>query len=181
MNILDAIICAQGGGSLSQLAQNFGLSQDQAKSGVAALLPALSSGLKRNAASPGGAEQLLAALSGGQHSRYLDEVQTLGSTDTVSDGNSILGHILGSKDVSRNVAKRAAQQSGLGEDLLKKMLPVVATMVMGSLSKQTSSAGLQARAGSGGGLLDALTPMLDADGDGSVADDVFNLAKGFFR
>ena len=43
----------------------------------------------------------------------------------------------GSKETSRAVAARAAQKTGLGEGLLKQLLPVVAAMAMGSLSKQT--------------------------------------------
>jgi hypothetical protein len=90
-----------------------------------------------------------------------------------------LGHILGSKDVSRQVARSAAARTGIGEDILKKMLPVVAAMVMGSLSKQTSSQGRQAAA-AGGGILGMLTPLLDANRDGSVADDVLGMLGGLF-
>ena len=44
----------------------------------------------------------------------------------MADGNGILGHIFGSKDVSRQVAARAAQSSGVAPDILAKMLPLVA-------------------------------------------------------
>jgi len=46
---------------------------------------------------------------------------------TVQDGNGILGHIFGSKDVSREVAARASAQSGVGADVLKKLLPIGAS------------------------------------------------------
>ena len=95
---------------------------------------------------------------------------------TVADGNAILGHILGSKDVSRSVAAQASQQTGIGSDLLKQMLPVVATMAMGYLSKQTASGNVQQE-----GLLGMLTPMLDSNRDGSVMDDVLGMASRFFQ
>ncbi len=41
----------------------------------------------------------------------------------VSDGNNILGHILGSKDVSRAVADRASANTGIDSGMLKQMLP----------------------------------------------------------
>ncbi len=44
--------------------------------------------------------------------------------------------MFGSKDVSRQVAAHASRQTVLGADLLKQMLPVVAAMTMGVLSKQ---------------------------------------------
>ena len=87
----------------------------------------------------------------------------------------------GSKEVSRQVASHASQQTGVSSDILKKMLPVVATMVMGGLSKQSNTgggalAGLLGGASkqqSGGQSL--LTSFLDADGDGSVADDLLGM------
>jgi hypothetical protein len=68
-------------------------------------------------------------------------------------------------------------------DLLKKMLPVVATLAMGALSKNTAQKGIQrtsAAAMPGGDLMSMLGPMLDADGDGSIADDLLGLAGKFF-
>lgn len=183
MNLLETILQAQGGGAVKGLAQNLGLSESQATAAIQQLLPALSSGLKRNVASPGGLEGLLGALQQGSHDQYLEQPQRLGSPETISDGNSILGHLLGSKDVSRKVAGNAAASTGLPVDLLKKMLPVVATMAMGALSKNTVQQGIQRQAATNmpaNDLMGMLTPMLDADGDGSVADDLLGMASKFF-
>ena len=113
MNILNAILGAQDGQAVGALSQQFGLSQDQTVSALGALLPALAGGLQRNVSSHGGLEQLTLALSGGQHGRYLDETSMLGSPDTTNDGNAILGHILGTRDVSRAVATNAASATGI--------------------------------------------------------------------
>lgn len=181
MNLLETILQTQGGGAVRGLAQNFGVDENSALSAVQQLLPALSSGLKRNAASPNGLQALLGALDGGAHDQYLEQPERLRRPETVSDGNSILSHLLGSKDVSRRVADRASNQTGLPVDMLKKMLPVVATMAMGALSKNTAQQGIRSRsaAAPGGDLLGMLTPMLDADGDGSMADDLLGMASKF--
>jgi len=60
------------------------------------------------------------------------------------------------------------------------MLPVVATMVMGGLSKQSNSGGGALAGLLGGGNQQSggqslLTSFLDADGDGSVADDLLGM------
>ena len=100
----------------------------------------------------------------------------LGAEDTTRDGNGILGHLLGSKDVSRQVAARAAAQTGIGADVLKKMLPVVASLAMAALSKQSAASGFQRGATAGqGGILDMIGPLLDSNRDGSIADDVFGM------
>ena len=183
MNLLETILGAQSGAPVRGLAQSFGLDDDQAASALKALLPALSGGLKRNVASAGGLESLLGALSAGDHQRYLEEPGNLSRTETVQDGNAILGHLFGNKEVSRNVASQASSQTGLPVDLLKKMLPVVATLAMGALSKNTAREGIQRNSAAnlpGGDLMGMLGPMLDADGDGSVADDLLGLAGKFF-
>ena len=184
MNILEALMAAQGGGAVSQLGQQFGLRNDQAAAALKALVPALATGLARNATQEGGLAGLTAALSGGRHGSYLDDLTSLAQPAATADGNGILGHILGSKDVSRQVAAQAAMSTGLGPELLKQMLPVVAAMMMGAMAKRAGSgpvtAGLGAPAGGmGGGLLDMLTPMLDSNRDGSVVDDVTGMLGKF--
>jgi hypothetical protein len=179
MDVLQAILDAQGGAAARQAAHSVGLSPDQAGSALAALVPALAAGLHRNASQPGGLDALLGALGGGSHERYLDDPALVGRQETVADGNGILGHILGSKDASRAVASRAAAQTGIGADILKKLLPIAAALVMGSLSRQR--AGGPDRPAAGAGLFDMLTPMLDGNRDGSVVDDILGHAGRLFR
>lgn len=138
MNLLDMIMQSQGGAPAKKAGAQFGLDQNQSQSAIEALLPAISSALKQNTSSPQGLAGLLGALQNGNHSQYLDQPEVLAQPSAVQDGNSILGHLFGSKEVSRTVASAAAKKSGLGADVLKKMLPLVATMAMGSLSKQTA-------------------------------------------
>jgi len=140
LNLLDMLTGPQGRGAVAQMGQQFGLDERQASQAVAALLPALSSGLKRNVSQPGGLEALVGALGSGHHQQFLDRPETLTQPETVNEGNAILGHLLGSKDVSRAAAARASAQTGLSDGLMKQMLPLVATMVMGSLSKSSVAA-----------------------------------------
>jgi len=173
MNILETILAAQNGGAVKQIGQQLGLGDDQAASVLSALAPALAGGLQQNLQSPGGLEALMGALSGGQHAQYLDNPSMLGSA--TGEGNGILGHILGSKDASRAVAARAAQQTGLDAGILKQALPLVATLVMGAMAKGTSAGAAVAPGAGAGGLLSMLTPLLDQNRDGSVVDDVMGM------
>ncbi|MEO1552474.1 MAG: DUF937 domain-containing protein [Pseudomonadota bacterium] len=135
--LLDLLTGAQAQPAKQQLSRQFGLSDDMTQQAMSALIPALAAGLKSNASKPGGVEALLGALNKGSHQKYIDEPNLLERPETQTDGNSILGHLLGSKEVSRAVAGRASEKTGLGDDLLKQMLPVLATMVMGSLAKKS--------------------------------------------
>src|SRR6476620_8802548 len=104
MNILDAIVNAQDGAAVQQLGSQVGLAPDQVTAALSALMPALAGGFQRNIQSQGGLESLVAALSSGNHGQYIDNPASLADQSAVADGNSILGHLLGSKDASREVA-----------------------------------------------------------------------------
>lgn len=183
MGMLDELLNSQNAGALHQLAKNFGVSDNDAKNAVSSLLPALSRGVRNNAATPDGLGSLMNALNKGNHQQILEQPEALDRQETITDGNAILGHLLGSKDVSRNVAAHAAQDSGLDAGLLKKMLPAIAALAMGSLSKQASSVGVTNRPGGDQNQADIfgqLTSFLDADKDGSVLDDVMGMARKLF-
>lgn len=170
LNLMDMITGAAGGQVQQQLGQQLGLNQDQTAMALKALLPALSAGLKANTEKPGGVEALLGALQNGNHDQYLDQPERLAQPETIQDGNAILGHLLGSKDVSRAVASRASEKTGISDGILKMALPMVASAVMGSLSKQTKDPNIAgqlmgmlgggqpqpAQQQSGGGLLGGL-------------------------
>lgn len=174
MNILETILNAQNGGAVRQVGQQVGLGEADTISALSALVPALSGGFQNNMQSSGGLESLAAALSGGQHQRYLEDPSSL--SGAAADGNGILGHILGSKDVSRQVAARASSQTGIDPGILKQMLPLVAAMMMGGMSRQTTQAGPAPDQSS---LMSMLTPMLDSNRDGSIVDDVIGMIGRF--
>jgi hypothetical protein len=195
-------IFAQTGGFQS-IARELGVSESQAASGAEALLPAILGGFKRQAQSqPAGLDGLgglLGQLGGGS---LYDDVLAPEPTH-VSRGDDVLGQIFGSKDVSRAVAQNAAGQSGLDSSLLKKMLPMVAMLVAGYMSKRGAGSSAPAPAGGGldgllGGLLGGQSParsgfqgqgasapglasLLDMNGDGNSLDDILRMAGKFMR
>jgi len=195
MNLLESLLNENGGAVVREIAQNLQLPEGDARSAIEQLTPALNRGLSRNAKQPGGLESLFGALQSGGHERYAKDPSLLGETRTVADGNAILGHILGSKDVSRNVAGRAAQQTGLDASILKKMLPMVAAAAMGQLGQQSAGGGgllgqlassvlgggaQQGASQQNSGMAGVLESFLDSDGDGSVVDDLLSMAQKFF-
>lgn len=180
MNILEAIMNAQNGRAVEHLGDQFGLNREQTSAAVAALVPALAAGVQRNMSSEGGLSGLVAALSGGRHQQYLENPSSLGAPATAADGNAILGHVFGSKEVSRQVATQASQQTGIDSAILKQMLPLIAAMVMGGLSRRANApgAGTGNPTAAGDSLASMLSPMLDRNRDGSVVDDVLGTLGG---
>ena len=178
MSILDAMINAQDGAAVRQIGSQLGLGEDQTATALSALVPALAAGVQRNAQTEGGLGDLISALSSGHHDQYIDNPTSLVGPSAVAEGNGILGSLLGSKDVSREVAARAATQTGLSADVLKKILPLAATLMMGALSKQSGARSPAAAAGlggTGGSIMALLAPLLDQNRNGSIVDDVTSM------
>lgn len=187
MGILDMI---GGTGGLQSIARELGVDERQVSAAAAELLPAILGGMKKQTqAQPSGLEGLLGALGGLGGGGLLDDV--LGTQPTnVARGNDLLGQIFGSRDVSRTVAGSAATRTGLDPALLKRMLPMLAMLVGGYLSRQASaSAAPQLSPGMGGmtgtgstrTAAPGLASLLDLDGDGNPLDDILGMADKLLR
>ena len=181
-------------GGIQSMARELGVSEAQARSGAESLMPAILGGFKKQA-QPSGLDGLLNMVQGLGGGGMLDNVLAPQPTD-IGQGNSVLGQIFGSQDVSRAVAQNAATNSGLDPGLLKKMLPMLAMLVGGFMAKQGGTAqAVPAEGGLGsllGGLMGGgqtasagrrggLASMLDLDGDGNPLDDIMGMAGKFLR
>lgn len=147
--LVGTLLQAGGGQALEMLGGRFGLGPAQTRAALEALAPMVAGGLKQQAQSRGGLEGLLGSVLNQGHAAYGASVENLARPGTTEAGNAVLGAIFGSKDVSRAVADQAAAQTGIGADVLKQMLPVVAMMAAGTLAKGAAGNGL-------GGLLGSL-------------------------
>lgn len=186
MGLLQTILEAQNGAVVKQLSSNTGLDANNTVAVLAKLLGGLNQGIQTNTAKPGGLEALMSAIQGGSHQRYLENSQDAFTPSATMDGNKILGYILGNKTASRSLAGQVEKDTGISSSILKKMLPVVATLAMGALGKQSQSKGgalsqLFSGGGQSSGASSLLTSFLDADNDGSIVDDVMGMAAKFLR
>lgn len=177
MNLLDTLIASAQGGALQHAAESQGIAADAVPDLLKNLVPTLQAGMQRNTQNQNGLEGLVKALASGNHGRYLDDVSALSHPDAVKDGNGILGHLLGNKDVSRGLASRAATNTGLDVSAIKRFLPLVAAAAMGAMSQKTGSGTSLTGQQASSGLGSLLGGFLDADDDGSVVDDLFSLGK----
>lgn len=190
--ILDLLGSDLGKTIISGVAGSTG--QDQNKTGdvLTMALPVLMAAMKRNAATPEGAEGLMGAISGKHDGSILDNLGGLFSggvdSNVLDDGSKILGHVLGGKQP--RVEQALSQKSGLDAGSVAQILKVAAPILMGVLGKQAKQQNVSSSNGIGdllGGLLGGssaqkeqsfLEKILDADGDGSVVDDVAGMVLG---
>jgi len=131
---------AGDGRAIELMARQYRLTQEQAQLATDALLPAFREGLRRNASDPYGMGGLMAQMASGQHARFFEDAARAFAPEGKKEGDDILGQLFGSPEVSRAVAAQAAQVTGIAQETLKSMLPAMAAMLMGGLSKQASGA-----------------------------------------
>lgn len=178
MDLMDLLKATGGDDSIGALAKTVGLGSSDASKLVESLAPALMRGVQKNTADDDGLAGLRRALETGGHDRYVDNPELMASESTRADGNNILGHIFGSKDVSRNVAAAASRDTGIDAGLIKKALPLLASLAMGAMSKK-SGGGREIGSSAGGGL-GPLGDLIGLGGSKSGLDDILGMAKKFF-
>jgi len=189
--ILDLLNSDLGKSLIGGASEQLGQGKEQTGAGLSAALPLILGALKNNTASSGGAEGLLGALSKDKHDgSILDNLgDLLGKEDTMKDGANILGHVFGGKE--QNVAQAVSAKSGLDMGKSMDLLKMAAPVIMGMLGKQSRQNNVADSGGLDdllGGLLGGgnqaqegqsmITKILDADGDGSVIDDVMGMVTG---
>ena len=115
------------------LAAAFGVEPDKAQAALDFMTQKLADRVERNTLSRGGLADVFDILARPAAGEALAQPSALTSADVAAKGNGILDVLLGSKHASRGVADKAARATGLDAETLKKMLPVVASMVVGAL------------------------------------------------
>lgn len=159
---------------ISAIGRQFGLDDEQTRAALDALVPVVAAGMRRTAQSPEGLQEVLRQVLTGGYGGSLDDDRAVSFERAKPAGDEVLGQIFGDKQVSREVAQQLSATSGVGAAILKKLLPIVATMVLGTLAKRMGSGGAMAGEqvpqprsdGGGGGLGDILRDVLG--GGGSV-------------
>lgn len=189
--ILDLLNSPMGKTIISGVAGSTGQDSNKTGSVLTMALPVLMKAMERNAATPQGAEGLMGALNkhdGGILDNLGDLFNGGVNKEVVDDGGKILGHILGSKQ--QGVQEVIGQKAGMDVGAVGNILQTAAPILMGLLGKQSRQTGVSNSGGLGdllGGMLGGsktqneqsfLEKILDADGDGSVIDDVAGMVLG---
>ena len=156
-----------------QLAAQLGISQEKAAGLLPMLAPMILGGLQKQAQDQGGEQRVEHIIT-----KYGDE-DALGNigelfSKKVNEANADpgLGGLLG--DAGHQATQGLSEKLGISKSKAAAILPMLAPLVLGWLSKQRKQGGGTEAAGAagGGGGMGGIMGMLDQDGDGSILDDV---------
>jgi hypothetical protein len=191
-SILDLLNSDMGRQLIKGASSQTGQSPDKTAAVLSMALPTILGAMQRNAATPKGAESLHNALSDSRHDgSILDQLGGLlggGNSDSslLNEGAGILKHVLGGNQ--QRVEQNISQNSGVDAASVAQIIKIAAPVLMGVLgSKKRQSNvdqnGIGNLLGSvmGGGANNhqsLIEKLLDADGDGSIIDDVAGMVLG---
>lgn len=142
MTLADLFRSAQDGAALRNLASFYGLTPQQTEAAIDAFLPAFSQGLKQQVREPAlfpGFAQMIGAEQGLAFFNAFTRPQ-----DAIAQGQAIMAQLFGSPEATPAIAREAARMTGIGSDILREMLPAVASIIAGGIAKAAAEQGVKA-------------------------------------
>ncbi|AUS04065.1 DUF937 domain-containing protein [Pseudotamlana carrageenivorans] len=190
--IIDLLNSDQGKTLINGVAEQTNQPQRKTKDVLTMALPLLTAAMKQNTKTTQGADGLYNAINTKHDGSILDDLEGLFkggvNTDVINDGGNILNHVLGPKQ--QHVENTLSAKSGMDANSVSQILKIAAPLLLGLLGKKSRQNNVNNPSDLGsllGGLLggnasgheqNLLESILDADGDGSVIDDVAGMLLG---
>jgi hypothetical protein len=173
-NLYQIVQGAQGGQAITNLAQQFDLSSEEAGKAVNSLIPALSTAFLAKASQPAGSAEILAAMNDDYHKQVYAQSAAARDPATRQKGGAIIASLFTSAEIAVQVAEQASRFSGIPAIKLLEILPVLASIIVGGTAVAIQNPGLGHFAGQFAGLAGTMNPgAFTGTGFGNAAANPF--------
>lgn len=151
-----------------QLSSNLGIDKNVAAKLIPQVAPLIMGGLKKQMETRGGADRANHILNKYGNESVLDNIgDVFASSAREEKPDPRLGGLLGNSGIQ--AADMLANQFNLDGQTAKKIIPMLAPVILGALTRKRDKEGV----GAGG-----IASLIDQDGDGQVLDDVAGFLMG---
>ena len=133
-NLYQIVTGAQGGQAIDNLAQQFGITRDQADNTVKALVPALSTAFMTKLAHPGGMQQIASAMTDDQHRQAYADPNIAQDPTVQQKGSDIVSSIFGNNAIVQEVVQQASKYTGVPAATIEQMLPIIVSLIVGGVA-----------------------------------------------
>jgi hypothetical protein len=140
---------AQEGQLATNLAQRFNLSEEEINKSIQALGLALAYGMDRAVEQPQNFEKVVQCLCASSNCCAHDHSEAAYGADSLARGQTAILSLFGSEAQTNEILQAASRQSGVSTQILRQLLPIIASVLFSGLSKSLNDQGL-------GGLLSKL-------------------------
>lgn len=167
-NFLEEFMGSMGGDVASQISGKLGIDQNTVNQILPQVVPMILGGLKKQKDEHGGQDRVDHILNKYGSASNLDNLGDLFSSKANEQNpDPNLGGLLGNS--GSQAVNMLSNQFKLDSGSASKLIPMIAPVVLGFLTKKRDNGG----AGSSG-----ISALLDQDGDGSILDDVAGFLMG---
>ncbi len=176
MDILGTILDkVQDENILATLSNKTGVDKESLSSLIGEIAPKLVDGAKDNLQGENDSSKLIDMIS----NLDIDELNKNPEQVVNEEQKDLVGELFASSNSDENeIAQSLSSKTGIDASSISSLIPMIAPFVMGALSKQTNLKNVDSS--DTNGITSMLTNFLDKDKDGSVVDDVMDMAKKFF-
>jgi len=162
------------------ISKQVGINLDDAGSIIGKLAPILMGGAKSNLESDKDSGTLIKHIESNNYAEMFDKPEeVIKQGEFTNMGNEILSELTGSKENSRKVAKHLQEETGISDSIIKSILPMLAPMIIGALTKKSMPTLNNNSTQDSSGIEGMLRNLIDQDNDGSMIDDVMGMATKF--
>jgi len=167
---IDDFLKSYGPEVTKQMSTNFNVPQGTVQKLIPQLAPLILAGLKKQKDTRGGDERVDHILNKYGDASVLNNISDLVSNKAHAENvDPNLGGLLGDAG-GMQAAQALSKNLNIDASTIMKMIPALAPLLLGALTKKRDA---------GGKGISGIGAMLDADGDGSILDDVAGfLMKG---
>jgi hypothetical protein len=135
--IYDLMLEAQKGAFAQAMTKEFGLSYNEQSKAFEAMMPAFWQGMRRSAADPFGVAAFWQQVGAGQYGTYFENPLAALSPSARAEGDGMLEKMFGSPEIAKAVALQVEATTGIAHDVIRRMMPVMANLMMGGVERQT--------------------------------------------
>jgi hypothetical protein len=166
---LDLMRQAQGGQAIDNLAAAYGLKRGDFEKLMGTLLPVFALGMKKSVADMANASNLSEMLDPDKFRAAFDDTQAAVSPAATEAGRIALEKMFGSGQAADVIAAQASAMTGVGADVVSRVMPAMAATLFGGIAKELENTPfapmLKSFGGNPAAALEAFgNPMKDAMG-----------------
>lgn len=193
-SILNSVLENLGNEGLEKIGGRVGLDRETTGSLMKQMGPVILAKMGRNVESPQELSSLDTALSKDHDGSVFNHIDELANPNINTKGDKIMNHIFG--EGTSAITSAIAQKAGISSDSAGGLLEIMGPLVLGQLGKMKSESSrfdittLQdilttekntAEKDDTNVFISLAKNFLDKDNDGSITDDLFDIAKGFLK
>lgn len=136
---------AQSGAAADLFFRQFGVSPEETAKAVSALMPAFALGLEKSAQRPDAMAELTRLMTKSGFGGMSATPQAIFSQQAIALGEEVMGKLFGSPALAKAIAEQAAAMSGVAQESVAKIMPVMAATMIDAMA-QAARSGAEASA-----------------------------------